>query len=135
MTAAMQIGAHRGRWEGRPALAVLAAVAALLIQALLPAASLAAESLGAVRIELCTAEGAKTVVVGQDGKTQKGFAGLPCHDCLGATLAVTTTPELSVLPIAYVAERLVQAPAAEVVLRGARAPPRPPGQGPPDPTL
>lgn len=131
----MQIGAHRGRSQRRKPFAVLFAVGALLIQALLPAASLAAESLGSVRVELCTPEGAKTVVLDHDGKTQKGFAGLPCHDCLGATLAVTMTPELSVVPIAYVATPVVQAPTVEVVLRGARAPPRPFGQGPPTQTL
>ena len=131
----MKKGADRGRSQGRTPLAVLFAVAALLIQALLPAAALAAESTGGVRIELCTSEGAKTVVVDHDGKAQKGFAGLPCHDCLSATLAVTTTPELSVVPIAYVAERIVQVPTVEVVLRGPRAPPRPFGQGPPTQTL
>ena len=135
MTAAMEIRAHWGRSRGRTPLAVLFAVAALMIQALLPAASLAAESLGSVRVELCTPEGAKTVVLDRDGDAQKGFAGLPCHDCLGATLAVTTTPELSVVPIAYSAERVVQAPTVEVVLRGARAPPRPFGQGPPTQNL
>lgn len=127
----MQIGAHRGRSQRRTLLAVLFAVAALLIQALLPAASLAAEAAGAVRVELCTPDGAKTVVLDHDGQAQKGFAGLPCHDCLGATLAVTTTPTLSVVPIAYVAGPIVQTATLEVVLRGARAPPRPPGQGPP----
>ena len=135
MTAAMEIGAHRGRSRERTPLAVLFAVAALLIQALLPAASLAAESIGSVRVELCTPEGAKTVVIDHEGQVQKGFAGLPCHDCLGATLAVTTTPTLSIVPIAYVAERSVQTATVEVVLRGARAPPRPPGQGPPAQTL
>ncbi len=131
MTAAMEIGAHRGRSQARTPLAVLFAVAALLIQALLPAASLAVESIGAVRIELCTPQGATTVVLDHNGQAQKGFAGLPCHDCLGATLAMTTTPELSVVPIAYAAEHIVQTPSVEVVLRGARAPPRPFGQGPP----
>ena len=135
MTPAMEIGAHRDRSRRGSALAVLFAVAALLIQALLPAASLAAESLGSVRVELCTAEGAKTVILDQDGNTQKGFAGLPCHDCLGATLAVTTTPELSVVPATYVAQRIALPPTVEVVLRGARAPPRPFGQGPPRHTL
>ena len=135
MTAAMEIGAHRGRSGAPTPLAVLFAVAALLIQALLPAASLAAESIGSVRVELCTPEGAKTVVIDHEGQVQKGFAGLPCHDCLGATLAVTTTPTLSIVPIAYVAERIVQTATVEVVLRGARAPPRPPGQGPPAQTL
>ena len=93
MTAAMEIGAHRGRSRRRSPLAVLFSVAALLIQALLPAASLAAESIGSVRVELCTPEGAKTVVIDHEGQVQKGFAGLPCHDCLGATLAVITSPD------------------------------------------
>ncbi|WP_340646935.1 DUF2946 domain-containing protein [Phenylobacterium sp.] len=131
----MKFGAQRGRSRGRTPLAVLFAVAALLIQALLPAASLAAESIGAVSIELCTPEGAKTVVLGHDGQVQKGFAGLPCHDCLGATLAVIATPTLSVVPIAYLAPPIVQATTVEVVLPGARAAPRPPGQGPPSQAL
>ncbi|CAN5861925.1 hypothetical protein BH11PSE1_BH11PSE1_20980 [soil metagenome] len=135
MTRAMEFGAHRGRSQGHSSLAVLFAVTALLIQALVPAASLAAESIGAVRIELCTPQGATTVVLDHNGQAQKGFAGLPCHDCLGATLAMTTTPELSIAPIAYAAERIVQTPTVEVVLRGARAPPRPFGQGPPSQTL
>lgn len=127
----MQIGTHRGRSQRRTPFAVLFAVAALLIQALLPAAALAAESRGGLRVELCTPEGAKTVVLDQDGQVQKGFAGLPCHDCLGATLAAATPPTLSIVPIAYVADRIVQAATVEVVPRGARAPLRPPGQGPP----
>ncbi|WP_310542328.1 DUF2946 domain-containing protein [Phenylobacterium sp.] len=135
MTAAMEVRAHRGRSRGRTPLAVLFAVAALLIQALLPAASLAAESFGSVRIEVCTPEGATTLVLDRDGKAQKGFAGLPCSDCLAATVAVTITSALSVVPIAYSAERIVQAPTVEVVLRGARALPRPFGQGPPTQNL
>lgn len=112
-------------------LGILAAVLALFAQALLPAAAMAAESIGSARIELCTEEGAKTVVIGADGKVREGFAGLPCVDCLGATLAVTVTPELAVTPVAYeVAEvrHLTQAPSLQP---RARAPPRPPGQGPP----
>lgn len=135
MTAAMEFGAHRGRSWRRTPFAVLFAVAALLIQALLPAASLAAESISSVRVEVCTPEGATTVVLDRDGKAQKGFAGLPCSDCLGASLAVTTTPELSVVAIAYSPEHIALAPTVEVVLRGARAPPRPFGQGPPAQTL
>ena len=135
MTATMETGAHRGRSGRLSPLAVLFAVAALLIQALVPAAALAAKSIGAVQVELCTPDGPKTVVLGQDGKIQQGFAGLPCHDCLGATLAVTETPELSIVPIAYGADPIVRETTVEVVLRGARAPPRPPGQGPPFHTL
>lgn len=113
-------------------LGVLAALLALLSQALLPAAAMAAELLGGVRVELCTEDGAKTVVVGADGQVREsGFAGLPCHDCLAATLAVVVTPELSIAPVTYkVAVVRHEAPVPALQPR-ARAPPRPPGQGPP----
>ena len=112
-------------------LGILAAVLALFAQALLPAAAMAAESIGSARIELCTEEGAKTVVVGADGQVRDGFAGLPCVDCLGATLAVTVTPELEATPVVYqgaVVRHVARAPGLQP---RARAPPRPPGQGPP----
>ena len=51
----------------RVRLGILAAVLALFGQALLPAAAMAAESLASVRVELCTEQGAKTVVIGADG--------------------------------------------------------------------
>lgn len=111
---------------------MFAALVALLVQALLPATALAAESLGARAVEICSDDGATTVVLKSDGtEREKGFAGLPCHDCLGATLAFVTMPELAVAPVAYaVAEtRYVAAPAPIDV--HARGPPRPPGQGPP----
>jgi hypothetical protein len=112
-------------------LGILAAILALFAQALLPAAAMAAESVGSARIELCTEDGAKTVVIGADGQVREGFAGLPCVDCLGATLAVTVMPELAVTPVAYeTAEVRHIAPAPSLQPR-ARAPPRPPSQGPP----
>jgi hypothetical protein len=116
----------------RARLGVLAALLALLVQALLPAAAMATESVGAVRVELCTEQGAKTVVLGADGKVQKeGFAGLPCHDCLAATMAVVVTPELAVAPVAYVALQVRHVAETKTPAPRARAPPRPPGQGPP----
>ena len=69
---------HFGRKKraGRASLGVLAALVALLAQALLPGAAMAAESLSTVRVELCTETGAKTVVIGADGQERKsGFAG------------------------------------------------------------
>ncbi|WP_312160965.1 DUF2946 domain-containing protein [Phenylobacterium sp.] len=105
---------------------------ALLAQALLPAAAMAAESLSTVRVELCTEDGAKTVAIGADGQERKGgFAGLPCHDCLAATLAVVVTPELAVAPVAYAVVLVRHAAPARPLQPRARAPPRPPGQGPP----
>lgn len=115
----------------RVRLGILAAVLALFGQALLPAAAMAAESIVAVQVELCTDQGAQTVLIGADGEVQKGFAGLPCHDCLGATIAALTLPDLAIAPVAYVrAEVRHSTPTAPLRPR-ARAPPRPPGQGPP----
>lgn len=125
---------HFGRKKraARASLGVLAALVALLAQALLPAAAMATESLSTVRVELCTEDGAKTVVIGADGKERKGgFAGLPCHDCLAATLAVVVTPELAVAPVAYAAVVVRHAAPVRPLQPRARAPPRPPGQGPP----
>nr|WP_183776308.1 DUF2946 family protein [Phenylobacterium haematophilum] len=125
---------HFGRKKraGRASLGVLAALVALLAQALLPGAAMAAESLSTVRVELCTETGAKTVVIGADGQERKsGFAGLPCHDCLAASMAVVVTPELAVAPVAYAAVVVRHAAPARPLQPRARAPPRPPGQGPP----
>lgn len=125
---------HFGRKKraARASLGALAALVALLAQALLPGAAMAAESLSTVRVELCTENGAETVVIGADGQERKsGFAGLPCHDCLAATLAVVVTPELAVAPVAYAAVMVRHAAPAPTLQPRARAPPRPPGQGPP----
>lgn len=115
--------------------AVIAALVALLVQALVPAAAMAAESLGARAIEICSDEGGRIVVVGADGQVrEKGFAGLPCHDCLGATLAFVATPDLAVVPVAYVVSQVRHAATPVRIDVRARAPPRPPGQGPPTQT-
>lgn len=119
----------RGRERTR--LAALLAILALLVQALLPAAAMAAQAHGAVSIEICTDQGAKTVVIGADGKAHKAFMGLPCQDCLAMTMAATMAPDLAVQHVAYAAQRVVHAYEAERAVKLARAPPRPPGQGPP----
>lgn len=125
--------------RNRPATPVAAwlAVAALIIQALIPAAALASGRPAGMVMELCTPQGAQTVVIGVDGKAKpyapaKGFAGLACADCLGASLAITfAEPALSVAPTRYVR---IEPPAAAPQLPAspcARGPPRPPGQAPP----
>jgi hypothetical protein len=124
-------GARKSR-DWRTTGAVIAALVALFVQALVPAAAMAAESLGARAIEICSDEGAQIVVVGADGQVQeKGFAGLPCHDCLGATLAFVTTPDLAVVAVAYVGTQVRHVAAPAPIDVHARGPPRPPGQGPP----
>lgn len=121
----------------RALLAALAAMLAVFVQALTPAAAMAhdlRESGSAIVI--CTAEGSKVVLVGEDGSVRtapaKGFMGLKCSNCLGATLAVTLdAPAPIAAPVQYAAH--VETPIQRVLgVRGhARAPPRPPGQGPP----
>jgi hypothetical protein len=114
----------------------LLAMLALLVQALMPAAAMAHDAAGQ-SVVICTTDGAKTVEVGALGdvigkpKPMKGFAGLACAQCVAVSLATTTPPEIGVAPVLYSARI---APAPRAALTGvalARAPPRPPGQGPP----
>lgn len=109
----------------------LAAVLVFAFQALLPGAAMAASMASATQAVICTPQGAKTILVSEDGAPEKGFAGLPCSDCLTAATAFIAAPELQALPVAYPTvfapgERHSREPAPR-----ARAPPRPPGQGPP----
>lgn len=125
-------------WSGRAPAAALLAVFALLIQALLPAAAMAAQSRSSGEtIVICTQMGVQTIKVGPDakvgadGKSQKGFAGLPCQDCLGAATAALPAPEPIALPVAYIVAQVEHTTPIRSRPQIARAPPRPPGQGPP----
>lgn len=118
-------------------LAALAAMLAVFVQALTPAAAMAhdlRESGSAIVI--CSAEGSKVVILEKDGTVRtapaKGFMGLKCSNCVGPTLAVTVdVPVPVVAPVQYA--EFVETPVTRVLgVRGhARAPPRPPSQGPP----
>lgn len=121
----------------RALLAALAAMVAVFVQALTPAAAMAhdlRESGSAIVI--CTAEGSKVVIIGADGSVRtepaKGFMGLKCSNCVGPTLAATLdSPVPAIAPVQYA--QFVETPIERVLgVRGhARAPPRPPSQGPP----
>jgi hypothetical protein len=128
-TTAMRIGGQMSR--DRRALAVLVAVFALMIQALVPAAAMAAAPGASGVMIICTGNGVTTVSDKAPDSKSKGFAGLPCQDCLAAALAVTQTPELAVQPVIYQAARIEHAAVQPLLEPRARAPPRPPGQGPP----
>jgi hypothetical protein len=126
----------RSRPEAPTPVAALLCVFALLVQAFMPAAALAAQAGSADETMIvCTQMGVQVVKVGDAQTPQKGgFAGLPCANCLAATAAVVlSTPERVEAPVAYQAARVEHVETAELTLRGARAPPRPPGQGPPRP--
>ncbi|HKR86783.1 MAG TPA: DUF2946 family protein [Phenylobacterium sp.] len=128
----------KGRTGGRALVAAWVGVLALLVQALLPAAAMAAQAGTArgERIVVCTLAGARTVVVGEPDKSSlakhgKGFAGLPCHDCLAAATAALPTPEPVIEPASFTISQGEHAPERSWAPRLARGPPRPPGQGPP----
>lgn len=109
----------------------LAAVLVFAAQALLPAAAMAAGAASATEAVICTPQGAKTILVGEDGAPEKGFAGLPCDDCLMAATAFIASPDLQVLPVAYAVVLAPREQPSAAPAPRARAPPRPPGQGPP----
>jgi hypothetical protein len=126
--------AHNAKHDRR-ALAALLAVFALLVQALIPAAAAAAQG-SAGDITICTATGTATISAAapgsHPGKSHHGFGGLPCQDCLSAALAATAAvPSLDVRPVAYEMARVEHITAVGFIAPRARAPPRPPGQGPP----
>lgn len=115
-----------------PLAAALLAVLAVMVQALMPSAAMAAQAGGrGETITICTGMGLQTVKVDGQGQ-KKGFAGLPCQDCLAAASAVVMPPpQPAVVRVAYATAFVLDAPRAELTPRSARAPPRPPGQGPP----
>jgi hypothetical protein len=126
--------ATRPASHDRRALAALLAVFALMVQMLVPAAAMAAQPGPSGALVICTASGTETIA--PDGKPlapapHKGFGGMPCQDCLAAALAVTAAAPITVQRVAYEAARVDHAPIARLVTPRARAPPRPPGQGPP----
>jgi len=121
----------------RVLLAAFAAVLAVLVQALTPAAAMAHDLReSGSTIIICSAEGSKVVTLEADGTVRtapaKGFMGLKCSNCVGPTLAVTVdAPTPTIAPVQYA--EFVTTPVVRVLgVRGhARAPPRPPSQGPP----
>ena len=121
----------------RVLLAAFAAMLAVLVQALTPAAAMAHDlrESGSAMV-ICSAEGSKVVIIEKDGSVRtapaKDFMGLKCSNCVGPTLAVTIdAPTPAIAPVQYA--EFVETPVQRVLgVRGhARAPPRPPGQGPP----
>lgn len=83
----------------------------------------------AAGMELCTPQGAQTAPVSPTpDQTPASHA---CQHCVCPALTSGTPPAVNVQPVAYV---VAEAPVADTP-RGVRpiprAPPRPPGQGPP----
>jgi hypothetical protein len=133
--AAMASAAHPGRRPRATWAPVLIGLLALLIQALVPSAALAASGDRPERtMVICTAMGAQTITLtDDDGETRQGFAGLPCQDCLGLSIAASPPPLLTLVRAHFPTGVAPETTTTEPGLRRARAPPRPPSQGPPIP--
>jgi hypothetical protein len=130
------MGARVKTAKTRAAVAVLVAVFALLIQALTPAAAMAARSDGAGGMVICTGDGTATLtadghLVKSPPSKPKGFAGMPCQDCLALAMTAIVTPQPTILRVAYTAALVEHAPVRQLFPPRARGPPRPFGQGPP----
>lgn len=127
-----------GRWasEGlsaqaeRRAMIALVAVFALFFQALVPQLAAASAGLGAAPI--CAPMTSGTGAGGGSAPASP-LPGHPCQHCVCPAVMASPPPILTVLAIAYVVERIPFTPAIRTIKPFARAPPRPPGQGPPTP--
>jgi hypothetical protein len=118
----------------RRAIAALVAVFALMVQALIPAAAMAAQPDPSGVLTICTADRTHKLAPGDTpaAPRHRGFGGMPCQDCLAAAMAaVVADPIVAVEPVSYVVGRVDHAPTIRQLGPRARAPPRPPGQGPP----
>jgi hypothetical protein len=129
--ATMRPASTKRRKRSPSGLAALIGMLALLAQALLPAAALAATAAGAQQVDLCTTDGRQVVAVDRDGAPIAPFAGLPCLDCVGALTAALAAPEPANAPVAYAAEARFLVPAPQRTRPAIRAPPRPPSRAPP----
>jgi hypothetical protein len=116
-----------GSKEGWRPIAAAFAVFALLIHVFMPMAAIAAPSADGPTV-ICTLHGAETLP-GQ--APAKGTPAGACHQCCLVAAAVALAPPPAVLTAPGAYERLGLTPAPQVRLALARAPPRPPGQGPP----
>jgi len=128
----MRISRQFRRDQRRGALPAVVAVLALLVQLLIPAASLAHEArTGGAMIMMCTAEGPVSVAAPDPGDHDAGFGGLKCHDCVMASVAAVGIDLPLTVPVRYaaLAERIPQDEGREPVQ--SRAPPRPPSTAPP----
>ena len=112
----------------RRAILALVTVFALLVQALIPSLAAASpSSLGDMTI--CTQQGLETAPAGQDTAPPAG--GHDCQHCVCPALTVTLPPVVTMLAVAYAVTEAPVTATPRGVRPLARAPPRPPGQGPP----
>ncbi len=111
----------------RRAMIALLAVFCLLVQALVPGLAAAAPA-SAGELLICTEMGLQTAP--DSGAPAVSHA---CKHCVCPPLADSPPPVVSVVRLAYALEVSEPHPAPQIRIPPARAPPRPPGQGPPPP--
>jgi hypothetical protein len=118
------------RAERRAMLALLAAFA-LLVQALWPltAAAAAGADLGPA-LQICTGHGLASAPA-DDQAPAKSAPGHPCQHCICPAVAATPAEPLALAVPARFEIREPRVLAQAAAPPPARAPPRPPGQGPP----
>ncbi|MFZ5719951.1 MAG: DUF2946 family protein [Pseudomonadota bacterium] len=109
----------------RRAMIALVAVFVLLVQALAPTLASAGTFPGG-GLSICTKAG---LAPSSDGDAAP--LGHDCQHCVCPAAAVEPPSIVSVRPVAYADSTLVVADTPRGVRPQARAPPRPPGQGPP----
>src|SRR3546814_11187431 len=107
--------------DGR-ALAALIAVFALMIQALMPAAAMAGSPAAPGLTSICTGSGVTTVSDQAPPSRPKGFAGLPCQNCLAAAVATIWFHELALLRVTYTLPRVEHAPIRDTLPQRPHAP-------------
>ena len=114
----------------RRAIAAHFVLFALMVQAIIPTHVMAADKAGDITI--CTADGAHSLDARGHADSPASRHGPPCQDCLAAALvAAAPPPVLAIQPVAYAVARVEHLAASISIPPRARAPPRPPGQGPP----
>lgn len=129
----MRTSRQNRREIDRGALPAILAALAMLVQLLIPAASMATEARvgqGPV-IMLCTADGPVAMASDSMPDHGKGFAGFKCHDCVMTSVAAIGSATPLMLPVRY-ASRIEALPAGhERPQARSRGPPRPPSTAPP----
>ncbi|MES2033149.1 MAG: DUF2946 family protein [Pseudomonadota bacterium] len=129
----MRIGRENRRDKSTGALPALLAVLALVVQLLIPAASMAYEArVGrGPLIVMCTADGPVAVSSADQPDHGKSFGGLKCHDCVMASVAAVGADAPLSTPIRYAVRIAIAAPGQDRPQTRSRAPPRPPSTAPP----
>ena len=122
---AVRSGVSRAERRGMIA---LCAVFALMVQILAPGFASAAPRLPDGSMLIC-ADGPGKSAVGLPGPA--GVDDHPCDHCICPPPLFTATVATTVEPVAYGQQAAAPAPPPRFRTPPARAPPRPPGQGPP----